>query len=104
MHKNPLMIEYKRPDVKEISAAGSAIVEKIFWIGFAFPSMSTKPAPRTPANNIKTKYAKIIDAMGPAIHHAATFHGFFILLPNVEDQTRPALARNVRLGAHSVTA
>jgi hypothetical protein len=29
---------------------------------------------------------------------------YFILLPNVQDQTRPALARKVRLGAHSVTA
>ena len=28
----------------------------------------------------------------------------FILLPNVQDEPRPQLARNVRLGAHSVTA
>jgi hypothetical protein len=27
-----------------------------------------------------------------------------IILPNVLDQTRPALARNMRLGAYSVTA
>jgi hypothetical protein len=87
MHENPLMIEYKRPEKKVISAAGGAIEEKIFWIGFAFPSMSTKPAPRTPANNIKTKYARMMDAIGPAIHHAAIFHGFFILLPNALDQT-----------------
>jgi hypothetical protein len=34
--------------------------------------------------------------------------GFFaslvFILPNVLDQTRPALARNMRLGAYSVTA